>query len=45
MSAFDDLLAFQHQTEALASVAQRLGWDQETVMPRGATQQLSLIHI
>ncbi|MDO5632692.1 MAG: carboxypeptidase M32 [Paracoccus sp. (in: a-proteobacteria)] len=39
MSAFDDLLAFQRQTEALASVAGRLGWDQETVMPRGATQQ------
>ncbi|MDO5613236.1 MAG: carboxypeptidase M32 [Paracoccus sp. (in: a-proteobacteria)] len=39
MSAFDDLLAFQRQTEALASVAGRLGWDQETVMPRGATEQ------
>ncbi|MDS9468115.1 carboxypeptidase M32 [Paracoccus sp. MBLB3053] len=39
MSAFDDLLAFQRQTEALSSVAERLGWDQETVMPRGATEQ------
>lgn len=39
MSAFDQLLAFQHTTEALASVAGRLSWDQETVMPRGATQQ------
>ena len=33
MSAFDDLMAFQRQTEALAQVAGRLGWD------------LSLIHI
>ena len=39
MSAFDDLLAFQRQTEALSSVAERLGWDQETVRPRGATEQ------
>ncbi|AGT08992.1 carboxypeptidase M32 [Paracoccus aminophilus] len=39
MSAFDDLLAFQRQTEALSAVAERLGWDQETVMPRGATEQ------
>ncbi|MTH64734.1 carboxypeptidase M32 [Paracoccus shanxieyensis] len=41
MSAFDDLLAFQRQTEALSSVAERLGWDQETVMPRGAVEQRS----
>lgn len=39
MTAFNDLLAFQRQTEALSSVAERLGWDQETVMPRGATEQ------
>lgn len=39
MSAFNDLLAFQRQTEALSSIAERLGWDQETVMPRGATEQ------
>ncbi|MTH80057.1 carboxypeptidase M32 [Paracoccus aestuariivivens] len=39
MSAFDDLLAFQRQTEALSSISERLGWDQETVMPRGATEQ------
>lgn len=39
MSAFDELMAFQHGTEALASVAGRLAWDQETVMPRGATEQ------
>ena len=40
MTAFDSLMAFQHETEALAQVAGRLGWDQETVMPRGAGSQL-----
>ena len=39
MSAFDDLMAFQRQTEALAQVAGRLGWDQETVMPEGSAGQ------
>ncbi|SFM23068.1 carboxypeptidase M32 [Shimia aestuarii] len=39
MSAYDELMAFQHQTEALAQVAGRLGWDQETMMPRGASEQ------
>lgn len=39
MTALTDLLAFQRQTEALSSVAERLGWDQETVMPRGAAEQ------
>ncbi len=39
MSAFEDLMAFQRQTEALAQVAGRLGWDQETVMPEGAAGQ------
>jgi len=39
MTAFDSLMAFQHQTEALAQIAGRLGWDQETVMPRGAAPQ------
>lgn len=39
MSAFQDLMAFQRDTEALAQVAGRLGWDQETVMPRGAAGQ------
>lgn len=39
MSALVDLLAFQRDTEALAQVAERLGWDQETVMPRGAYDQ------
>ncbi|MEY4985009.1 MAG: hypothetical protein RIR62_3275, partial [Pseudomonadota bacterium] len=39
MTAYDDLMAFQRETEALAQVAGRLGWDQETVMPRGAADQ------
>jgi carboxypeptidase Taq len=42
MSAYDDLMAHQRQTEALAQVAGRLGWDQETMMPRGAAQQRGL---
>ncbi len=39
MNAYDDLMAFERQTQALAQVAGRLGWDQETVMPRGAGAQ------
>ncbi|PZX19889.1 carboxypeptidase Taq [Palleronia aestuarii] len=39
MSAYDDLMAFQRETEALGEVAGRLGWDQETVMPLGAAEQ------
>ncbi len=39
MSAFDDLLAYQTETSALAQIAGRLGWDQETMMPAGAAQQ------
>lgn len=39
MSALVDLLAFQRETEALAQVMGRLGWDQETMMPRGAAVQ------
>ena len=38
-SAFDELMEFQRETEALARVAGRLNWDQETVMPRGAAAQ------
>ncbi len=41
MSAYDDLMAFQRETEALAQVAGRLGWDQETMMPAGAAEQRS----
>jgi carboxypeptidase Taq len=39
MAAFDDLMAFQRDTEALSQVAGRLGWDQETMMPRDAAPQ------
>ncbi|MEX0319625.1 MAG: carboxypeptidase M32 [Ruegeria sp.] len=39
MTAFDDLMAFQRETSALGQISGRLGWDQETVMPRGAAQQ------
>ena len=39
--AFADLMAYQRETEALGQVAGRLGWDQETVMPRGAADQRS----
>jgi carboxypeptidase Taq len=38
-TAFADLMAHQRQTEALGFVAERLGWDQETMMPRGAAEQ------
>jgi carboxypeptidase Taq len=41
MTAYEKLMAFQRQTEALAQVAGRLGWDQETMMPRGAAEQRS----
>ncbi|MFT7108282.1 MAG: carboxypeptidase Taq [Yoonia sp.] len=39
MSAYQELMAFQRDTEALGQVAGRLGWDQETMMPEGATPQ------
>ncbi|RFP89038.1 carboxypeptidase M32 [Rhodobacteraceae bacterium 63075] len=39
MTAYDDLMAYQRQTEALGQVAGRLGWDQETMMPEGAAEQ------
>jgi carboxypeptidase Taq len=37
--AFSLIMAFQRETEALSYVAERLAWDQETVMPRGAADQ------
>ena len=39
MTAFADLMSFQRETEALAQIAGRLSWDQETMMPRGAAEQ------
>jgi len=41
MTAFETLMNFQRETGALAQVAGRLGWDQETIMPRGAGEQRS----
>ncbi len=35
------LMGFQRETEALSQVAGRLGWDQETMMPKGAAEQRS----
>ena len=39
MSAYEDLMAFQRETEALGQIMGRLGWDQETMMPRGSAPQ------
>ena len=39
MSAYDELMTFQRETTALGQVAMRLGWDQETMMPKGAAAQ------
>jgi len=39
MTAYDDLMDFTRDTQALGQVAGRLGWDQETMMPRGAAPQ------
>ena len=39
MTAYDDLMTFTRDTQALGQVAGRLGWDQETMMPRGAAPQ------
>lgn len=39
MSAMEQIMAHARQTQALAQVLGRLGWDQETVMPRGAAAQ------
>ncbi|VAV89931.1 Thermostable carboxypeptidase 1, partial [hydrothermal vent metagenome] len=39
MAANQELMTFTRDTEALAQVYGRLGWDQETMMPRGAADQ------
>lgn len=44
MTAYEELMAFQRETEALSQVAGRLGWDQETMMPEGATPQRAEEH-
>ncbi len=44
MTAYEDLIAYQRETEALGQVAGRLGWDQETMMPSGAAPQRAEEH-
>ncbi len=39
MSSFEQLIAFERETQALGQISGRLGWDQETMMPRGAALQ------
>ena len=39
MQAYEALMQFQRETEALSQVAGRLSWDQETMMPQGAAEQ------
>lgn len=39
MSAYDDLMAYARETAALGQISGRLGWDRETMMPRGAAAQ------
>ena len=39
MTAYNDLMEFTRDTQALGQVAGRLGWDQETMMPRSAAPQ------
>ncbi|PQO22845.1 carboxypeptidase M32 [Rhodobacteraceae bacterium WD3A24] len=41
MTAYDELLEHARTTMALSQVMGRLGWDQETMMPRGAAAQRS----
>lgn len=41
MTAYDELIAFQRDTEALGQISGRMGWDQETMMPRGSAEQRS----
>jgi len=44
MLAYDDLIAFERETQALSAIAGRLGWDQETMMPAGSANQRSEEH-
>ena len=38
-SAFEAVMSFERQTQALEAISGRLHWDQETVMPRNAAAQ------
>ncbi len=39
MTAYEQLMAYTRDTQALGQISGRLGWDQETMMPRGAAPQ------
>jgi carboxypeptidase Taq len=39
VTSFDHITSHQRETEALGKVMERLGWDQETMMPEGAADQ------
>ena len=39
MSDLKNLLQFDGETQALAQVSGRLGWDQETMMASGSAEQ------
>ena len=41
-NSFNQLMEFQQETEALSSIAGRLGWDQETMIPQGAVDQRAI---
>ena len=41
-NSFNELMQFQQYTEALNSIAQRLDWDQETMMPQGSAEQRAI---
>ena len=41
-NSFNELMQFQQDTEALSSIAGRLGWDQETMMPQGSADQRAI---
>jgi len=41
MRAYQELMEFERETQALTQISGRLGWDQETMMPRGAAEQRS----
>ena len=36
MTKFESLMAYNKDTVAIGKIAERLGWDQATMMPRGA---------
>ncbi len=39
MTAYSELMALERTTQALGQISGRLGWDQETMMPRGSAPQ------